>query len=476
VLLLPEAVDVFLGGGRGGAKSYTLALLALRHVEQYGSRAHILYLRRSYRGVADFELLTRELFGLVYGTSARFNGAEHVWRFPNGGYLELGQLENHDDYPKHQGRSFSLLLVDEAGQYPTPDLLDIMRSNLRGPKGMPIRMIIAANPGGPGHAWLAKRYVFQAGPWQPFLEAKSKRTWIYAPSTYLDNPFIDRAQYREQLESACPDDSELLRAWVEGDWAVARGAYFASVLDERRNAVDPWPHIPGALVERPKPKLRAKREDWDAYMKAEFGKVAPSSLPTWDAFLAHDFGSSAPSVTYIVVKSPGGTGPDGRFYPRDSLILVDELATNKRDRLHEGLGWTVPTLGEEIVSMCKRWGVRPDGVADDAIFARTGSGAGSIAEEFRRCGVYFSPAQKSDRISGWQTMRRLLADAGKPDVPGLYVSRACSYFWQTVPYLPRDQRRVEDIDSTAVDHAADAARYACLRRQGGMQKMRLGGV
>ena len=60
-------------------------------------------------------------------------------------------------------------------------------------------------------------------------------------------------------------------------------------------------------------------------------------------------------------------------------------------------------------------------------------------------------------------MRRLLSHAGQPDVPGLYASRACSYFWATVPYLARDQKRIEDVDSSGPDHAADAARYACLR-------------
>ena len=59
VLLVPEECDVFLGGGRGGAKSYALALLALRHVEQYGAKARILYVRQTYKGLADFELVTR---------------------------------------------------------------------------------------------------------------------------------------------------------------------------------------------------------------------------------------------------------------------------------------------------------------------------------------------------------------------------------------------------------------------------------
>jgi hypothetical protein len=441
VLLTPEQIDIFLGGGRGGGKSYGLALLALRHVEQYGAAARILYLRRTYKGIADFELVTRELFGAVYGAAARYNGGEHVWRFPSGGYMELGQLETHADYAKYQGRSFTLLLIDEAGQYPDSSLLDLLRSNLRGPKDMPIRVAIAANPGGVGHHWLAKRYVFRAAPWAPFIEEKSKRMFVYAPSTFAGNQFIDREQYDEQLVSSCPGDPELLRSWREGDWTIARGAYFASVLDEARNAVDPWEKVPRG----------------------------------WQTYLAHDFGSSAPSVTYIVAKSPGGQGPDGQYYSRDSLVLIDELATNKRDRPSEGLGWTVPILAEEIVAMCKRWKVQPRGVADDAIFAKTGHGSGSIAAEFMRYGVYFIEAKKADRLTGWNIMRRLLADAGKPDVPGLYVSRACEYFWSTVPYLARDQKRVEDVDSSGPDHAADAVRYGCLRRDNALQRRPLGG-
>ena len=85
-----------------------------------------MYIRKTYKGLADFELLTRELFGMVYGTDARYNGAEHVWRFPNGAFLEFGQLESHADYAKYQGRSFTLLMADECGQFATPDLLDIV--------------------------------------------------------------------------------------------------------------------------------------------------------------------------------------------------------------------------------------------------------------------------------------------------------------------------------------------------------------
>ncbi|AFL87458.1 Terminase-like family [Terriglobus roseus DSM 18391] len=433
LMTIPESFDVFLGGGRGGGKSYGLAYLALRHAEQYGVKARILYLRKTYKGLSDFELVTRELFGKVYGTEAKYNAAEHVWRFPNGAYMELGQLETASDYTKYQGRSFTLLMIDEAGQFADPSLLDMMRSNLRGANKIPIRTVIAANPGGPGHHWIAKRYVFQTAPWTPFYEVKSKREWVYAPSTFDGNNQIDREQYLDQLESSCPDDPELLRAWRDGDWTVIRGAYFAECLSEERNAVPPW-------------------------------KTLPAPDEGWHVFLTHDFGSAAPSVTYVLAKSPGAEW-EGRFYTRGSFVLVDELATHKPNNLAVGMGWNVDQTASAIRELCAKWDIDADGVADDAIFARTGASAGSIAEEFQRAGVHFTRAGKADRITGWQTMKRLLANAGKPDIAGLFISRSCAYFWATVPYVARDERRAEDVDTSSQDHGADACRYGILARE-----------
>ena len=46
----------------------------------------------------------------------------------------------------------------------------------------------------------------------------------------------------------------------------------------------------------------------------------------------------------------------------------------------------------------------------------------------------------------------------------LYVFDTCREFIRTVPVLPHDPDRPEDLDTTAEDHIADEARYACLSR------------
>lgn len=455
VLALPEQINLFLGGGRGAGKNKASALEVARHCASAGNKARVLWVRRTLGALTDAIDMVRETLQEIFGPH-RYNANEHIIRLPNGAQIEFGYLDSPADYDRYQGRSFSRIVCDEAGQYDDLTLLDLTRSNLRAPKGIPTRMILAANPGGVGHALLNDRYATKPR-WQPFQDAKTGQWWINSHGTYRDNKFIDQDAYLLELRAACQNDEELLRAWVEGDWGVVRGAFFASVLSFDRVAVDPFPEDFFSVIATTRRKLRkncpnAPAELLDNYVGGR-----------WATFLSHDHGVAAPSVCYLVAQSPGAFGPCGRYYTKGSLVLVDELATTTPGSNTRGTGATVPDVAESIKGMCRRWGVSPSGVADDAIWGRTGHAVGSIADEFGRCGVSFQRAQKGLRVGGWERMRRMLADAGSPDKPGLYVSTSCRYWWATVPYLARDPRNPDDVDSNGPDHGADATRYALTR-------------
>ena len=51
------------------------------------------------------------------------------------------------------------------------------------------------------------------------------------------------------------------------------------------------------------------------------------------------------------------------------------------------------------------------------------------------------------------------AKEGDREKPGLYVFSRCRQFIRTLPTLPRDAKKPDDIDTDAEDHAADAVRY-----------------
>ncbi len=446
-MAVPEAFDLFLGGGRGGGKSHLLAALFLRHCEQHGENAKCLIVRKSFPALQDLEQSLVTFFRMVYGNALKADMNKHRLTLPNGATIQLDQLEREQDFQKFQGKSFTYMAVDEAGQYASPALLDRLRSSLRAPAGTPVRFIILANPAGVGHTWLVRRHALKPS-WQPYICDATGFDFVTISSTYDDNDFIDKERYAKNLLAACATDPELGKAWLTGDWSVLRGAYFSSVIEQSRIMIEPWPHINPSKVRRDAKGYRLNAAGYNNL---------------WKPYLAHDFGVAAPSVTYLCVKGNGSVAPDGHAYPNGSVILLDEVSITHPDDVNLGLGLTVEDQADRIKAMCARWNVPAHGVADDAIFNRTGSQSGSIAEEFGRAGVHFNRAKKGSRIAGWQKMRRLLANAGQPDVAGLYVSRLCTTWWETVPNLPRDPRHPEDVDSTAADHAADACRYALVQ-------------
>ena len=83
-------------------------------------------------------------------------------------------------------------------------------------------------------------------------------------------------------------------------------------------------------------------------------------------------------------------------------------------------------------------------IADDAIFASTGSDKDSVAAESKDCGVVFRPAQKMQHrlAEGLSIVRSAMAATGRaPDSPWLMWSQHCEAWEATVPGLikrPRD--------------------------------------
>src|SRR6185437_4570448 len=434
VLAVPREWDLALFGGKGSGKSEVVKWLVARDAREFGNGLNGIYVRLTHGAAMEFALSAAEFFRRIFGDGMRVSlQAPQRFTFPGGGMLVVDQLGTAGDYQKYMGKSLSCAFCDELGEHRDMMLVDKLRASLRSARAIPTRMVLIGNPGGPNHATLNKRFIVGTTPWQVTVDRVTCRPFVWCPSTYRDNPHLG-PEYEAQLRAAYAHDPEGLKAARDGSWAIDRGGYFASVLEESRVMVDPWP-------EWPQPKSRRHYP--------------------FQASLAMDWGSSAPCVVYLVARSPGGEA-FGRYFSRDSLILVDELSTHIGDDYNTGAGFTVPQVGARIRDLCKRWGFdQPlEGAADDAIFAKTGSASGSIADEFRMAGVRWHPARKLGRVQGWQRMKTLLSQASRPDVPGLHVSRICEGWWATVPSLQRCPRNPEDVDSRGPDHHGDSCRYA----------------
>ena len=91
----------------------------------------------------------------------------------------------------------------------------------------------------------------------------------------------------------------------------------------------------------------------------------------------------------------------------------------------------------------------------------------SIAETMESEGVYFdhelSKEAKKSRFQGKHQLHgRLRID--EDGLPGLMVFSNCVNWWRTVPLLPLDELKIEDVDTKKEDHAYDETRYLLSSR------------
>jgi len=337
------------------------------------------------------------------------------------------------------------IYIDEAQQWSTPTVLDLLLSSLRHPS-MPVRATMGANPGGRGHQWIVQRFINTGVPdWEPYdievelpaigtdAPRKMRKRWVSCPSTYRDNPFLGD-DYLANLAAACHHDDELLKAWINGNWNIARGAYFSAVLDERRNKVN-WP---------------AMRFWLDNH---------PFDPEEWRWWLGYDHGTAAPAVAYVVAESPGSLGPDDKFYPYGSIVLVDEYASNLPGNYSRGRGLTVRQLAEPIKQLAQRWDIPASGSCDPACFQQHGHTDGTIADEYRKNKIFWRPANTPNRAPRFTTLKEMIANAGSEELAGLYVDERCVYWWNTVPFVVHDDRDREVPLKCATDHGLDASTY-----------------
>ena len=224
-LLTCPCDDILYGGARGGGKTDGTIGVCVAHATQHPEHARILYLRRTMPELEDVVVRSQQLLPL---TGAEWGAQARTWTWPTGAYMRLRYLDRDADAMRYQGHAYTLIVVDEAGQFPAPTGIDELRATLRSAQGVPTRIVLTANPGGPGHDWLRERYVDGAEPNVPREipghDPRSPGQWrVYIPSRLQDNPSLmaDPA-YMDRIRAACEGQPWKLRAWLEGDWDASR--------------------------------------------------------------------------------------------------------------------------------------------------------------------------------------------------------------------------------------------------------------
>jgi hypothetical protein len=424
--------EILYGGARGGGKTDgVLGRIGLR-AGHYGRHYNAVVFRREMPQADDMLERAREL----YQDIADFRENDSSFRFGNGARLRFRPLQRVSDAEKYQGQNLSECYIEEAGNF--PDSAPILRlwGALRSAHGIPTAMVMTANPGGPGQHWLAERFDILRYPdgyrvVRQRLPGGGLAERVFIPARVRDNRILldNDPNYIRNLYLV--GSRELVRAWLDGDWAAVAGAFF-----------DCWE--PARHIIRP----AVLPADWLRFRSMDWGSARPASIGWW-AVVGDDWRHPA---------------DQGVVLPRGALLRYRELYV--AEGANVGRKWTAEQVAQEVRRLT------PDDeriaytVADPAMFAQ--DGGPSLAERFGACGVHLRPADNKrvaqrGALGGWDLMRqRMLGDDdGRPMIA---CFSTCRDSIRTIPALQHDDARPEDIDTDGEDHAADEWRYACASR------------
>lgn len=214
-LILRNIREIFYGGAAGGGKSEWLLQDALQYVDIPGYSA--LIIRKSYTDLAmPGALIDRSHKVLGNNPKVKWNGDLKRWLFPSGATISFGHLSHDRDLEKFQGSELQFIGFDEAAQLMPNQLLYLFsrlrRNDALKALGLPLRMRMASNPGGPSHQFLKARYVDNV---LPMIDEDGGR--IFIPSGIRDNKHIDREEYEQGLMQLDPVTRKRL---LNGDWSI----------------------------------------------------------------------------------------------------------------------------------------------------------------------------------------------------------------------------------------------------------------
>ena len=209
--------------------------------------------------------------------------------------------------------------------------------------------------------------------------------------------------------------------------------------------------------------------------------IPPFPLPkSWHIDRSFDWGSSKPFSVCWWTESDGCDVKlkDGTIRPTckgDLFLFAEWYGWN--GKANKGCRMIASEIARKIKAIESKFpfAVRP-GPADSSIW--TTENGNCIADDMAAQGIKWTKANKSpgSRVQGWEIMRRYLKNAANREEPGLYVFETCRHFIRTIPILPRDDRKPEDIDTNAEDHIADAVRYRLLTKKNIVKVGRIKGL
>jgi len=385
------------GGARGPGKSFgIMSQIGLDDCQRIPGLKY-LFLRLLQKSAT--ESMEDLAYKALRGTQYTFTKSPAKITFPNGSTVLVGGFHNENDIDKYLGIEYDGLGIEELTQLGEEKVKKLYGSVRSTKPGWRARVYWSSNPGGIGHAWVKKAFIdpFRRGVDGSFLGSPTR----FFQGNYKDNPLLS-AEYIAYLEALGGSLGEM---WRDGNWDVFEGMAFPG-----------WDY---------------NRHTCDAF-------EIPYYWPKWRAV---DWGYHAPFCCLWLTKDPD----IGRVY-----VYREVYGKGLTDKQQAEMILSQTPPDESISITYADPSMWTSKTQEDLVF--------STADEYRKAGVILTKAD-NNRIGGKRKVVGLLSDIGD-GMPGIQVFReSCPNLIRTLPNLPTDKYKPEDVDTDAEDHAYDALKY-----------------
>lgn len=400
------AYETLYGGAAGGGKTAALCAEAVTTCLQYpGIRVYVFRNTIPELKATIIPEVRRQCAAYMDTGALHYHGLDRQFRFDNGSIIQLAYMEHPGDEFNYQGAEIQLLMFDELTHF-TQDQYEYLKTRVRTTGNYPLRIMSATNPGNIGHGWVKSYFIDGKEPEKVYTDKDTGQSRIFIPAKVSDHPLEKfKHDYRKSLEAIA--DTDLRRALLEGDWDVFSGQVFTEWRREK-HIVDPFP------IE----------DHWQRWSGYDWGYGNPATM----LWLARD-----PSTNRVYVYK--------EFYATGMTVTQQA----QKIKLIEGQDHVMPRLADPSIWKSK-------------VNIEDGE---TIANLFMREGLTFVPAN-NERLAGKNAIHEALAPLPLDGKPKLQVFSNCYNLIRTLPSLPYDQHKPEDVDTDAEDHAYDALRYALM--------------
>ncbi|CAA2409733.1 Phage terminase, large subunit [Xanthomonas phage Suba] len=483
-------------GARGPGKTLTQLMRFRRRVGLgYGRYWKGVIFDREFDNLSGLVTESKKWFskfndGAVFLESA----SSYKWVWPTGEELLFRHVKKIGDYDGFHGHEYPFIGWNELTRYSNGDLYDKFMSCNRctftperdtphrvvrqGDKDIldafkcadgtyrvfdtpdrkplpqiPLEVFSTTNPDGPGHNWVKARFIDIA----PRGVLVSTTTRVFNPQTqqdedvtktqitlfgsYRENKYLT-PEYVAELEKIT--DPNLRKAWLFGDWDISAGDAFGDLWNSAYHVIPRFAIPKGWSIDR--------AFDWGSSQPYSVGWWAEANGEEAKVKIGNEWFTFCPPAGSLI-----------QFFEDYSAPKIEENKGNKLSAKN-----TAKRIIEIEKSLKENGWVEGEifpGPADNAISNVTESDTETIEKKMADNGVTWQESDKSkgSRTNGFQLFRDRLEAVLENEGPGIYFMQNCTASISTIPKLPRDPVKVDDVDTTAIDHPWDMTRYRVLK-------------